>query len=456
MYFCGMKPVNNKFYIETFGCQMNFSDSEIVASVLKDNSFSVVSKPEEADILFLNTCSIRDNAEERVLKRIREYKHLKKKNPEIIIGILGCMAERMKETLFSKEPVIDLLAGPDAYRELPHLISSARHSGLKTANTLLSADETYADINPVRLQSNGVSAFISIMRGCENFCSYCVVPYTRGKERSRNPQSIISECRELFNNNFREVCLLGQNVNSYYYEDEGEKTDFPGLIQQIAEISPLLRIRFATSHPKDLSDRLIETIAAYSNICRAIHLPVQSGSNHVLKRMNRKYTREWYIDRITKIKSTIPDCAISTDIICGFSRESDEDHMLTLDLMKEVGFDYAFMFKYSEREGTMAAKKLTDDIPENVKSKRLQEVIALQQHLSHQSNKKDIGKCFEVLIEGYSKKSTEKLMGRNSQNKVVVFSAKNYKPGDYATVSITSCTSATLRGELVDSFNPSA
>jgi len=437
-------------YIETFGCQMNFSDSEIVASVMTDNHYILTQNVNEADVIFLNTCSIRENAEDRVIKRIRQLKHLKRRKEGMIIGILGCMAERLKESLFSYEPAVDLLVGPDSYRDLPRILADVQHTGHQTASILLSSVETYDDIQPLRMESNGVSAFISIMRGCENFCSYCVVPYTRGKERSRDPLSILEECSNLIEKNFKEVSLLGQNVNSYRFTRERKTYTFAGLLREIAGLSPQLRIRFATSHPKDISDELIETIAAFPNICRAIHLPVQSGSDAVLKRMNRKYTREWYLGRIEKILSLIPDCAISTDIICGFPGETADDHQETMRLMKSVAFDYAFMFKYSQREGTSAAKIYPDDVPEEVKSARLQEIISLQQELSHASNRKDIGKTFEVLVEGKSKKSSGEMMGRNSRNKVIVFKSDKSLPGDYVYVKVKSCTSATLLGDLVD------
>ena len=426
---------------------MNFSDSEIVASIMTENNFETTSNIKESDVVFINTCSIRDNAEKRVLGRLKEMQSLRKQNPHLIIGVIGCMAERLKTQLLEEEKLgmrIDMVVGPDAYRELPQLMIDVE-SGQKACNIILSNEETYADITPVKYSGNGVSAFISIMRGCENFCSYCVVPYTRGKERSRNPETIIGEARELFEQGYREVTLLGQNVNSYNWENG--KVNFSKLLEEIAKISPLLRVRFATSHPKDISDELINVIALYNNICNAIHLPVQSGSTEVLKRMNRKYTREDYLERIEKIKSTILNCAISTDIIAGYCGETEEEHNETLSLMHEVGFDFAFMFKYSERPGTPAAAKYKDDISEKIKGKRLQEIIDLQQQLSLESNQKDIGKTFEVLVEGYSRKSKNRVSGRNSQNKVVVFEDKGYKPGDYVNVEITSCTAATLIGE---------
>jgi tRNA-2-methylthio-N6-dimethylallyladenosine synthase len=435
-----------RFYIETYGCQMNFSDSEIIASVMKEAGFFSTSDPNDADVIFVNTCSIRDNAEQRVRKRLCELKLLKKKKPHILIGVLGCMAERLKEQLLEEEKSIDIIVGPDAYRDLPKLITIAYH-GQKAVNIILSADETYADISPVKLGNNGVSAFISIMRGCENFCAYCVVPYTRGKERSRNPDTILNEAKELFENGYREITLLGQNVNSYKWENDD--LDFPCLIEKVALISPLLRVRFATSHPKDMLAHLLHIIAIHPNICRSIHLPVQSGSSRILQLMNRKYSREWYMDRINAIRKYIPECAISTDIITGFCSETDEDHKETLSLMEWAEFDFAYMFKYSERPDTLSAKKYKDDVPEEVKSKRLKEIIDMQQKLSLKSNHQDIGKIFEVLTEGVSKRSMNHLYGRNSQNKVVIFPAKNFKAGDYVNVKIVRCTAATLIGETI-------
>jgi len=434
-----------KVYIETYGCQMNFSDSEIVASLMQDEGYEVCDDSKEADVVFVNTCSIRDHAEQRVLKRLRELKSLKGKNPFVRIGVLGCMAERLQQKLLEEEEAVDLIVGPDAYRALPSMLDEVEE-GKKAINVILSSKETYEEINPVRLDKNGITAFISIMRGCENFCSYCVVPYTRGTERSRNPESILREAKELVEKGYREVTLLGQNVNSYAWKENGREIQFYELLEQVAGVSPLLRVRFATSHPKDISDELLQTIGKHENICNAIHLPVQSGSNSILKLMNRKYTREWYLDRIAAIRKYIPGCAISTDIIAGFCSETEQDHHNTISIMKEVGYDYAFMFKYSERPDTLAQKKYKDDVPEEVKSARLQEIIDLQQRLSHESNKCDIGRIFEVLVEGHSKKSTEHLMGRNSQNKVVVFPKENYKKGDYVMVKVTDCTSATLIG----------
>ncbi len=432
---------------------MNFSDSEIVASIMTDKNYLATDTPEQADIIFLNTCSIRDNAEQKVLNRLKQLQSLRKKNPGLVVGVLGCMAERLKTALLEEAETgsrVDMVVGPDSYRDLPQLLLDVE-SGQKAVNVILSADETYADITPVRYASNGVSAFISIMRGCENFCTYCVVPYTRGKERSRSPLSILQEARDLFARGYREITLLGQNVNSYSYteEEDGKVWTFPGLLQEVANVNPLMRLRFATSHPKDMSDALLDVIAANENICSAIHLPVQSGSNAVLKTMNRKYTREHYMERIEAIKTRIPDVAISTDIIAGFCGETEEDHQQTLSLMQWVGYDFAFMFKYSERPGTAAEKRLDDDVPEEVKSRRLQEIIELQNQLSLASNKADMGKTFEVLVEGRSKKSEHRVSGRNSQNKMVVFPDNGFKPGDYVKVKVVDCTSATLKGEVV-------
>lgn len=437
-----------KLHIETYGCQMNFSDSEIVMSVLMD-TYEHTSDIKSADLILINTCSIRDNAEERIWNRLKEIRSLKKRNKSLKIGIIGCMAERLKEEWLEKEPVIDLVVGPDAYRELPKLLHTVLQ-GENAINTILSEEETYADISPVRYNTNGISAFISIMRGCQNFCSYCVVPYTRGKERSRDPKTIENEAQELFNQGYREITLLGQNVNSYLWNENGKDFHFWDLMEMVARINPLLRIRFATSHPKDLSNELIQTIARFPNICKSIHLPVQSGSNNMLKKMNRKYTREWYLDRISEIKKQIPDCSLSTDIIAGFCDETEQDHQDTLNMMKEVGYEAAFMFKYSTRPGTLAHNKFEDNVPEDLKIKRLQEIISLQQELSLISNKKDLGKTMEVMIEGFSKRSKEHQFGRNSQNKVAVFPKTNLEKGTYVQVKITECSAATLKGFVVE------
>jgi tRNA-2-methylthio-N6-dimethylallyladenosine synthase len=441
--------IKKKAYIETYGCQMNFSDSEIVASILETQDYESTNDIKSADLILLNTCSIRDNAEQRVRNRLNELHALKRRHPGLVIGLLGCMAERLKDKILEDERHIDLIVGPDGYRQLPQLLEQVE-SGQKAINVLLSADETYADINPVRTGGSGVTAFISIMRGCENFCAYCVVPYTRGKERSRNPNTILKEARNLFEQGFREVTLLGQNVNSYHWEENGIPIEFPSLLEDVAAINPLLRVRFATSHPKDISDDLLEVIASHENICKSIHLPIQSGSTRMLGMMKRSYTRDWYMERIAAIKKTIPGCSITTDIIAGFCSETEEDHAETISAMHEVGYDYAYMFKYSERPNTLAAKKYTDDVPEDVKSRRLDEIIALQQELSLKSNKLDIGNIFEVLAEGVSKRSEQQLFGRTSQNKVVVFPREMYNPGDYVKVKILSCTAATLRGEIAN------
>ena len=433
-----------KLYIETYGCQMNVGDSEIVVSIMQQEGYRYTESLEEADIVLINTCSIRDNAEQRIWGRLSEMRRMRKQKPSLIIGIIGCMAERLKEGLTKGSTGVDIVAGPDAYRDLPRLVREVDNGGAGV-NVELSKEETYAEIAPVRLDKNGVSAFIAIMRGCNNYCSYCVVPYTRGIERSRDAATIVAEARTLFENGYREVTLLGQNVNSYR---TGE-VDFPELLKQVAEISPLLRVRFATSHPKDISDKLLETMASMPNICKAIHLPAQSGSTEMLKRMNRKYTREWYLERVAAIRRYMPDCAITTDLIAGFAHETEEEHQDTISLMKEVGYDFAYMFKYSERPGTFAQRNLGDDVPEDVKTRRLTEIIDLQNRLSEESNKRDIGKEFEILVECTSKRSEEQLSGRTSQNKMVVFDRGDHKIGDYVRVRITGCSSATLFGEEV-------
>ncbi len=435
--------MGKRLFVETYGCQMNVGDSEIVVSILQKEGYIYCDKIEEADVILINTCSIRDNAEQRIWGRLNEMRHLRRKKKSLVVGVIGCMAERLKESLLEGDKGVDIVAGPDSYRDLPTLLSSAEAGG-KGVNTLLSTEETYAEISPVRLDKAGVSAFIAIMRGCNNFCTYCVVPYTRGRERSRDAETIIQEARSLFENGYREVTLLGQNVNSY----SSDEVDFPELIRRVASISPLLRVRFATSHPKDMSDKLLEVIASMPNICRAIHLPAQSGSTAMLERMNRKYSREWYLGRVAAIRRIIPDCAITTDIIAGFSSESAEEHQETLSLMREVGYDFAYMFKYSERPGTVASKTLPDNIDEKVKTERLTEIINLQNTLSAQRNTEDVGKEFEVLVEGVSKRSDEQMFGRTSQNKVVIFDRNNIKVGDYVRVKITSCSSATLFGDV--------
>lgn len=431
-----------KLFIETYGCQMNVADSEVVASILS-SEYNLTGNESEADLILINTCSVRDNAEQRIRARLRELGSLKKKRAGLMVGLLGCMAERIKNQLLEEEPTLDFIAGPDAYRSLPALIEKAA-AGESAYNVILSTTETYDDITPVRYDTNGVSAFISIMRGCNNFCSYCVVPYTRGRERSRSPQTILAEARQLLNEGYKEVTLLGQNVNSYCFEENGKTTTFAQLMEMTAQLSPTLRVRFATSHPKDISDELIKVIAQYPNVCKYIHLPVQAGSTSMLKRMKRVYTREQYLERIATIKRLVPDCAIATDIIAGFCGETEEEHQATLSLMREVGYSYAYMFKYSVRDNTFAARNYTDDVPETLKIKRLEEIIALQQELSLQHNQRDVGKTFEVLVEGTSKRSADQLFGRTSQNKVVVFPKGNHQKGDYVNVTITSCTAATL------------
>lgn len=426
---------------------MNVADSEVVAAILSDQ-FSVTDNASGADLILLNTCSIRDHAEQRIHKRLRELEALKRKNHHLQIGLLGCMAQRLKDELLVMEPVLDFIAGPDAYRSLPRLVDNSAR-GSTRFDTQLSDRETYDDILPVRHAANGVSAFISIMRGCNNFCTYCVVPYTRGRERSRSPQTILHEAEVLLQNNFKEVTLLGQNVNSYCRTENGHTLTFAKLLAMVAGLSPDLRVRYATSHPKDISDELIETMARHDNICKYIHLPVQSGSDAMLKRMHRVYTREYYLERVRKIRRAMPDCAISTDIIAGFCGETEADHQDTLSLMREVGFDYAYMFKYSERAGTLAAKKFADDVPETEKIRRLKEIIALQQELSLQSNRRDVGKTFKILIEDVSKRSEAHFLGRNSQNKAIVFPRQDLNIGDYAEVTVSGCTAATLTGTSV-------
>lgn len=434
-------------FIETYGCQMNVADSEVVAAIMQTIGYEVTDNIDKADAILVNTCSIRDNAEQKIVSRLQHFNAMKKKRKGLIVGILGCMAERAKQELLENQAV-DLVAGPDAYLDLPNLIAAAE-AGQKAMNVELSTTETYKEIIPSRIGGNRISGFVSIMRGCNNFCSYCIVPYTRGRERSREVKSILNEIQDLYERNFKEITLLGQNVNSYAFEEEGgEVVNFAKLLKIIAERFPTMRIRFSTSHPKDMSDETLETIAAYKNICNHIHLPVQSGSSKILKSMNRKYTREWYLERIAAIRRIIPDCGISTDMFCGFHGETEEDHQETLSLMREVVFDSAFMFKYSERPGTFASKNLPDNISEEVKIERLNEIIALQTELSAESNRKDIGKTFEVLVEGFSKRSKEQLFGRTQQNKVVVFDRGDCKIGDLVNVKVTSVTAATLLGEL--------
>ena len=447
-----------KLYIESYGCQMNFSDSEVVASIMSENGFSTTRDLEQADVVLINTCSIRENAETRVRKRLTEFKKKKADNPDMVVGILGCMAERLKKSLLEQEKLVDLVAGPDAYRDLPNLIDEVG-TGQKAVNVLLSRDETYADISPVRLDKGGISSFVTIMRGCDNMCSFCVVPFTRGRERSRDPQTIVQECQDLFAKGYKEVTLLGQNVDSYRWNitNKGEiknkalpTVNFAQLLIMVAKVSPDLRVRFSTSHPKDMTDEVLTAMAAYENICNYIHLPVQAGNSEVLKRMNRGYTREWYLERIEAIHRIIPDCAVSTDIISGFCAETDEEHEETLSLMDIVTFDFAYMFKYSERPKTLAERKFEDDVPEAVKSKRLTQIIEKQQAHSLASNKRRIGRTEKVLVEGVSKRSEEHMSGRTGRNSMVVFPKGNFEKGDYINVRIVDCTSATLLGEAVE------
>ncbi len=439
-----LEGAGRKVFIETYGCQMNVSDTETVVSILQQEGYFYTENIDEADVILINTCSIRDNAEQRIWGRLSEMRRYRKQCPNLVIGILGCMAERLKEQLTTGRDAVEIVAGPDAYRDLPRLLREAE-TGVRGVNVLLSTEETYAEIAPVRLDRNGVSAFVAIMRGCNNFCSYCVVPYTRGRERSRDAETILGEVRTLFENGYREVTLLGQNVNSYRTGD----VDFPELVRRVAEISPLLRVRFATSHPKDISDRLLEVMASMPNVCRAIHLPAQSGSTAMLERMNRKYTREWYLERVAAIRRHMPDCAITTDLIAGFSSETEEEHQDTLSLIREVGYDFAYMFKYSERPGTFASKHMPDNVPDDVKSRRLTEIINLQNEMGHESNRSDVGKEFEILVEGESRRNAGQLSGRTSQNKVVVFDRGTHRIGDYVRVRITGCTPATLFGEEI-------
>ena len=448
----GLRPIvgdGRKLYIETYGCQMNAGDSEVVLSILQGDGFRYTEDPAGADVILINTCSIRDNAEQRIWGRLRELRQYKKKNKGLLVGVIGCMAERLREKLIDQEELVNLVAGPDAYRDLPRLLREAG-GGAKAVNVLLSGEETYAEISPVRLDKNGVSAYISIMRGCNNMCSYCVVPYTRGAERSRDPQTILREARELFDGGYREVTLLGQNVNSYRWENGETVAGFADLLGAMASVDPKLRVRFSTSHPKDLSDEVLHTMARYPNLCRAIHLPAQSGSTRMLELMNRKYTREWYLGRIEAIRRILPGCSISTDLIAGFCTETDDDHRQTLSLMEEVGYASAFMFKYSERPNTKAARHMADDVPDGVKTARLNEIIALQNELSLRSNRLDVGREFEVLVEGVSKRSDRQLFGRTSQNKVVVFDRGDARVGDYVRVRVTDCSSATLHGQRVE------
>jgi tRNA-2-methylthio-N6-dimethylallyladenosine synthase len=447
----GGNKEGKKLYLESYGCAMNFSDSEIVASILIEKGYSTTTSVEESDIIFINTCAIRDNAEQRVRNRLQQFNGLKRRNPSLIVGVLGCMAERLKSKLLEEEKLVDIVVGPDAYRDLPNLIETVE-SGQKAVNVLLSREETYADISPVRLGSNGISAFISIMRGCDNMCSFCVVPFTRGRERSRDAASIVKEAQDLVNAGYKEVTLLGQNVDSYKFkpEETEETVTFARLLEMVALVDPDLRVRFSTSHPKDMTDEVLHIIAKYDNVCNCIHLPVQSGNSEILEKMNRGYSREWYLDRIKAIRKFIPDCSISTDIISGFCSETEEQHRDTLSLMDLVEYQYAYMYKYSERPKTLAERKYEDDIPEEVKGRRLQEIIDKQSTHSLKRNSNTIGKTFKVLIDSVSKRSQEHFSGRTDQNVTVVFPRKNYKPGDYVNVLINNCTSGTLLGEITD------
>jgi tRNA-2-methylthio-N6-dimethylallyladenosine synthase len=447
-----------RFYIESYGCQMNFADSEIVASILNQEGFGATRNVEEADLIFINTCSIREKAEQTVRKRLTEFRKIKEQKKGMLVGVLGCMAERLKSKFLEEEKLVDIVVGPDAYRSLPSLVEEAE-GGQKAVNVLLSREETYADISPVRLDSNGVSAFVSIMRGCNNMCSFCVVPFTRGRERSRDAASVVGECTDLFHNGYREVTLLGQNVDSYYYlhpdlSPQAGKEDraitFAMLLEMVAQISPDLRVRFSTSHPKDITDEVLHTMAKYENICNYIHLPVQSGNTRILQLMNRTYTREWYMAKVDRIREIIPGCGISSDVITGFCTETEEEHQDTLSVMEYSKYDMSYMFFYSERPGTLAQRRYKDDVPEEVKKRRLKEIVNLQNRLSLESNEKDTGKTFKVLIEGNSKRSDADWMGRSSQNKVIVFPKENYelKKGDYVTVYVTGCTQATLLGKI--------
>jgi tRNA-2-methylthio-N6-dimethylallyladenosine synthase len=445
------KHFDKFFYVESYGCAMNFADSEVVASILEQNGFGSTRQADEADLILVNTCSVREKAEQTVRKRLTEFRKLKTARPGLLVGILGCMAERLKSQLLEEEKLVDIVVGPDAYRTLPDLIAEAG-TGQKAVNVILSRDETYGDIAPVRLDSNGISGFVSIMRGCNNMCSFCVVPFTRGRERSRDAFSIVAECRDLFEKGYKEITLLGQNVDSYYWNnpETNASVTFAELLENVAQIDLSLRVRFSTSHPKDITDEVLFTMAKYPNICKYIHLPVQSGSTRMLQLMNRTYTREWYLAKVARIREIMPDCSISADIIAGFCTETEEDHQDTISLMKEANYDYSYMYFYSERPGTLAAKRYDDDIPEPVKKRRLQEIVDVQWVLSNESNKRDLGKTFEILIEGNSKKSDQEWMGRNTHNKVVVFPKGNhgFKKGDYVQVTVTDFTKGTLLGTV--------
>lgn len=451
LFYEASRPGQKYFYIESYGCQMNFSDSEIVASILNDEGYSPTRIMESADLILVNTCSIREKAEDNVRQRLNVFNNIKKSRPGTVIGVLGCMAERLKSKLLEEEKLVDIVVGPDAYRDIPKLLAKAEE-GDRSINVLLSREETYADISPLRLDSNGVIAFISIMRGCDNMCSFCVVPFTRGRERSRDPYSIVAEAEDLYNRGFREVTLLGQNVDSYKWEspDGTDRVNFAQLLERVAVVHPDLRIRFSTSHPKDITDEVLHTMNRHENICKYIHLPVQSGNSRILKLMNRTYDREWYKERVESIYHIIPECAVSSDIIAGFCTETEDEHRDTLSMIEWAGYSMSYMFFYSERPGTPAAKKLADDVPEEVKRRRLAEIVEIQRQVSLKHNLADVGKTFKVLIEGDSKKSDKDFKGRNSQNKMINFpKVGDFKPGDYVMVNVTSATSATLRGEIV-------
>lgn len=464
----GINPASGRLaYIETYGCQMNFSDTEIIASVLTDMKYGFTTEVDEADLVFINTCSIRENAETKVWNRLKNFRKKKEVKPHLMVGVMGCMAERMKEKLLDQEKLVDLVVGPDAYRDLPRLVGEVE-SGQKAVNVLLSREETYANISPVRLNSNGVSAFVTIMRGCDNMCTFCVVPFTRGRERSRDPESIVAEVKELYENGYREVTLLGQNVDSYKWSpdsslkgkaqinkaikkgEEVDTIDFAQLLEKTAQVAPDMRVRFSTSHPKDITDDVLHTMAKYENICNYIHLPVQSGSSRILEMMNRGYTYEWYLEKVKRIREIMPDCAISSDIIAGFCSETEEDQQKTLEIIAASRYTHAYMFAYSERPGTAAAKKFPDDVPEEVKKRRLSEIIKLQNQISTELNQADIGKTFKVLIEGNSRRSDQDWCGRNDQNKMLVFpKVGNHKPGDYVQVKVREASSATLKGDMI-------
>ncbi len=458
-----VQTAERKLYIESYGCAMNFSDSEIIASIMGEHGFATTQDEFDADVIFLNTCAIRDNAEQRIRERLKHLRSNKKQNRDLIIGVLGCMAERLKDKLLEEEKLVDVVAGPDSYRELPKLVAEVDEGG-RAINVLLSREETYGDLNPVRLNSNGVTAFISIMRGCDNMCSFCVVPFTRGRERSRDPESILREARELAAAGYKEITLLGQNVDSYLWfgggpkkefknlteEEKASSVDFADLLEMTALAVPELRIRYSTSHPRDITEKVVHTMAKYKNVCNYIHLPAQSGNSRVLEVMNRNYSREWYMDKVSMIRAILPDCGISCDIIAGFCTETEEEHQDTLSLMEWARFDFSYMYKYSERPGTPAAKKLVDDVPEDVKGRRLQEIIALQNEVSKAKNQEYIGKVVEVLVEAESKRSKEEWMGRNDQNVVTVFPKEHYKKGDLVKVLVESASTTTLRGKAIN------